>query len=140
MKEWNRDKLEAEGYKIENAYITHVDLSMADHGVLTLEISLEGNSWGCVYGGYVLGQGYLGAKEFKGSEQGLESIMRIMDVVGVDKFNKMAGTLIRVATKGWGSSVKIIGNAIKDQWFDINTFFEDYISAKNEKIDDVLKE
>ena len=130
MIHWSQDRLEAQGYKIENAYITHVDLSMADHGVLTLEISLEGNSWGCVYGGYVLGHGYLGAKEFTGSEQGLESIMRIMDVVGADKFNEMTGTLIRVATKGLGSSVKIIGNAIKDQWFDIDTFFKDYISSK----------
>lgn len=125
MKEWTQEELEAEGYNIQNAYISHVDLSMADHGVLCLHLSLDGNGWGCVYGGYVLGYGYLGAEIFKGSAKGLESIMRIMDIVGVERFNDMNGQLIRAATKGWGSSIKIIGNAIKDQWFDAESFYKE---------------
>lgn len=32
---------------------------------------------------------------------------------------------VRVATKGLGHSVKIIGNFIKDEWFDYESFFED---------------
>lgn len=33
MIEWTKEKLEAEGYKIENAYVTHVDLSLTNtHG------------------------------------------------------------------------------------------------------------
>lgn len=121
----SEETLRKTGYDISNAEIKDVDLSMADHGVLTLEMTLEGNGWGVVYGGYVLGHGYLGAKEFDGSAKGLESIMRIMDVVGVERFNDMQGKCIRVATKGWGSSVKIIGNLIKDKWFDIDEFFKE---------------
>lgn len=121
----NESTLRKDGYDINNAEIKDVDLSMADHSVLTLEMTLEGNGWGVVYGGYVLGHGYLGAKEFDGSAKGLESIMRIMDVVGVERFNDMQGKYIRVATKGWGSSVKIIGNLIKDKWFDIDEFFKE---------------
>ena len=113
------------GYKIENAKITNVDLSMADHGVVTLRLVLEGAGWGCVYGGYVLGKGYLGAETFEGSEKGMESIMRIMDVVGVEQFNDMVGKIVRVATAGWGDSIKIIGNVIADKWFDIDSFFKD---------------
>lgn len=125
MKNWTTQELEKEGYKIENARITSVDLSMADHDCLTLSIGLKGAGWGCVYGGYCLGHGYLGADEFDGSAEGMESIMRIMDVVGVEKFNDMTGKYIRVATKGWGDTVKIIGNIIKNQWFDTESFYKD---------------
>lgn len=124
MIEWTVKKLINDGYEIENAKITSVDLSMEDHGVLCLSIGLDGKGWGCIYGGYVLGKGYVGAKEFSGTEQGIESIMRIMDVVGVDKFNSMKGKIIRVATKGWGSIIKIIGNVIEDKWFDAGSFYK----------------
>lgn len=55
MKKWSEEKLISAGYKIENAKVTHVDLSMEDHGVICLEMTLEGSGWGCVYGGFVLG-------------------------------------------------------------------------------------
>jgi hypothetical protein len=125
MKNYTYDKLTELGYKIENALITKVDLSMADHGCLTLAITLDGDGWGVVYGGYCLGHGYLGADDFSGSASGLESIMRIMDVVGVERFQDLKGKYVRIATKGWGDPVKIIGNILKDKWFDIETFFPD---------------
>ena len=125
MKNYTHDELIKSGYKIENALIKNVDLSMADHGCLTLAMTLDGGSWGTVYGGYCLGHGYLGSDHFDGSASGIESIMRIMDTVGVERFQDLKGKYVRVATKGWGSSVKIIGNIIEDKWFDIETFFAD---------------
>lgn len=100
---------------------------MADHGCLTLAMTLEGGGWGVVYGGYCLGKGYLGADDdfFSGSASGMEYLIRIMDTVGVEKFQDLRGEYVRVATKGWGSSVKIIGNIINDKWFDAETFFTD---------------
>lgn len=130
MKKYTQDELIEAGYKIENALITNADLSMADHGCLTLAITLDGGGWGVVYGGYCLGHGYLGADDFDGSASGLESIMRIMDVVGVERFQDLKGKYVRVATKGLGSSVKIIGNILKNQWFDAETFFADKESHK----------
>lgn len=126
MKKWTLEELEENGYKIENAEIESVDLSMADHGCLCLSMALKGYGWGCVYGGYALGRGYLGCKDdfFDGSAQGMESIIRIMDTVGCERFNDMSGKIIRVATKGWGSSIKIIGNVIEDKWFDAETFYK----------------
>ena len=59
MEIWTRKDIEAVGYTIENALITSVDLSMADHGVLCLEMGLDGRGWGCVFGGHVIGKGYL---------------------------------------------------------------------------------
>ena len=48
----------------------------------------------------------------------MEAIMRIMDTVGCDKYENMKGKYIRVATKGCGSTVKIIGNILEDKFFD----------------------
>ena len=126
MKNYTYDKLTASGYSIENALIKNVDLSMADHGCLTLAMTLEGGGWGVVYGGYCLGKGYLGADDdfFSGSASGMEYLIRIMDTVGVEKFQDLKGKYVRVATKS-GDPVKIIGNIINDKWFDAETFFTD---------------
>ena len=116
MKKWTQELLEAEGYEIQNAQIKNVSLNMADHGVLTSDLTLDGHGWGVCYGGYVLGKGYA---------SGLEAIMRIMDTVGCSTYEGMKGKYVRVATKGWGSTVKIIGNILEDKWFDCESFFDD---------------
>ena len=127
MTHYTQDKLTEAGYTIENALIEKVDLSMADYGCLTLAMTLQGGGWGVTYGGYCLGKGYLGADDdfFDGSAAGMEYLMRIMDTVGVERFQDLKGKYVRVATKGWGDQVKIIGNIIKDKWFDAETFFTD---------------
>ena len=51
--------------------------------------------------------------------------MRIMDVIGVESTDEIVGKYVRVKTEGWGSSVKIIGNILKDKWFDIGEFFKE---------------
>lgn len=128
MKKYTENLLIEEGYEIQNAEITSVSLSSSDYCCLSLNIGLQGASWGCVYGGYCFGKMYPDSYEkdtYEGSAAGMEAIMRIMDVVGVSKLEDMKGKYIRVATKGWGSSVKIIGNIIKDRWFDYDSYFKD---------------
>ena len=127
MKKYTQDQLIEAGYTIENALIESVDLSMVDHGCLTLAMTLKGSGWGVVYGGYCLGKGYLGADDnfFSGSASGMEYLMRIMDTVGVERFQNLKGKYVRVATKGLSGPVKIIGNIIEDKWFDAETFFTD---------------
>lgn len=127
MKNWTEEELTNAGYKIENARITSVNLSMADRGCMCLEMTLEGAGWGTCYGGFVLGKGYVGCDEefFSGSAAGMEYIIRIMDVLECERFNDMKGKYVRVATMGWGYRVHIIGNVIKDHWFDQDSFFED---------------
>ena len=127
MKNYDFYKLTEAGYTIENALIEKVNLSMADHGCFTLEMTLQGEGWSVVYGAYCLGRGYLGADDdfFDGNAASMEYLMRIMDTVGVERFQDLKGKYIRVATKGWGDQVKIIGNILKDKWFDAETFFTD---------------
>lgn len=119
------DELIAAGYSIENAKITSVSLNMKDYGCLTLNMCLEGAGWGVVYGGYCLGKGYLGAEKFEGYAKGMEAIMQIMNTVGVSDLHDMEGKYVRAATKGLGATVTIIGNIIKDLWFDYEGFFDE---------------
>lgn len=137
MKKWTKELLEAEGYDIWNARIRNVSLSMEDHACLVSYLSLDGHGPCCNYGGYVLGKGYVGSKTFEGYASGIEAIMRIMDTVGCSKYESMKGEYVRVASKGWGSTVKIIGNILEDKWFDYESFFNDKEKeeASNEESD-----
>lgn len=133
MKKWTKDLLEANGYELRNAYIKNVSFGMKDYGFLSLELTLEGDGWGVNYMGPSIGRKYYingesikdgNAANFEGYEGGAEAIVRILDVVDCPEFESLKGKYIRAATKR-GKSVKIIGNIIKDQWFDYGSFFDD---------------
>lgn len=109
--------------EIVNALIENVSLSMEDHGVLCYYLTLRMDGFGCSYGGRVIGKGYLGAKEFQGYEKGTEALMRIMDVVGVYRWEDIKGKYVRVELPGWGGVVDRIGNIIEDKWFSQKEFF-----------------
>lgn len=53
----------------------------------------------------------------------MEAISKILDVVGVDKWEDLPGKHIRFEDAGWGSTVTKIGNIITDKWFDMRGFF-----------------
>ena len=121
---------------IENVKITNTSITMEDHGVLTFYITVEGAGIGVNLGGYCIGSGYLGAKEFSAeSGGGLVAMMNIMSVIGVHKWEDLKGKYCRIKTEGWGSTVSIIGNIIEDKWCDMKKFFEEYRDkqAKDEK-------
>lgn len=112
------------GYQILNGKITEADLSMAEHGVFIMLLTLAGDGWGVDYGGYVLGKGSFGAAEFTGDARGIEQIMRVMDTVGVSHFKDLKDSYVRIAVhqKDQGR-VNVIGNILTDKWFDIADFF-----------------
>lgn len=112
---------------IENAKITSVSISMADHGCVTFWVFVKLNGGGCGIGGYCIGHGYVGADDdfFDGAGLGIEAMARIMDTVGVDKWEDLKDKYIRVVNEGWGKSINKIGNIIKDKWFDIDKFFKE---------------
>jgi hypothetical protein len=112
------------GYQIFNGKITEADLSMAEHGVFIMLLTLTGDGWGVDYGGHVLGKGSVGAAEFSGEAKGIEQIMRVMDTVGVSHFKDLKDSYVRIAVhqKDKGR-VNVIGNILTDKWFDIADFF-----------------
>ena len=109
--------------EIKNAIIESASLSMADHGCITFNIGLNGGGWGCSFGGYCLGHGYLGAEHFDESPYALEAIMRIMDTVGVERLEDLRGKVVRTKSEGWGSKIDAIGNVLEDKWFSWDEFF-----------------
>ena len=129
-----------EELEIKNAKITNISVSMEDHGCLTFYITLDGGGWGCSYGGYCIGKGYLGAKEFYSTDAGLEILMRIMDTVGVEKWEDLKGKYCRVKTEGWGGTIRAIGNILTNKWFDIEEFYSNYNNThsfdNNEALDE----
>ena len=111
--------------EIRNALITNVSLTMEDHGVLCYYLTLDMGGAGCSYGGRVIGKGYLGADTFEGFSKGTEALMRIMDVVGVERWEDIKGKYVRVVDNGLGNVVDKIGNIIYDKWFSQKDFFCD---------------
>lgn len=133
-----KEKLLADGYSIENAKITSVSITMADHGHLCYWIMLDGGVWGCGFGGYAIGTGWLGAKnsDFKAETgDGLVAMMRIMNVVGVSNWEDLEGQFVRVAIpdNNWGGSIHIIGNILNDKWFDQKKFFAECCDNKEDE-------
>lgn len=130
MKKWTKELLEESGYEIENAQIESVRLTMADHGALTSDLVLNGHGWGVCYGGYVLGKGYLGSKDFEGYGSGMEAIMRIMDTVGVEECleniqEEMADVFVCLTMFG--------KSAERDGILIYNRYMEKVIKIENEK-------
>jgi hypothetical protein len=104
----------------ENAQITDVSLEINDHCCLTFSITLKGSGWGASFGGYNLA--FFNGTSFEGSEKGLEALTRIMDVVGVAKWEDIKGHYVRV--KQEDRLVVGIGNVIEDKWFEPREFFK----------------
>lgn len=116
--------------EFKNALISNVSISMEDHGILTFYLMFEGDGWATNWGGYALGKGYLGAKEFKGSDVGIECLMRIMDTVGVHRWEDLKGKYVRVVGANCGDIVNEIGNITQDKWFNIKEFFSSRDKSK----------
>lgn len=111
--------------EIENAKITGTSITMADHGCLTFWVTLEGGSWGCGFGGYCIGHGAMGykPKEFTATGSGLVAMMRIMDTVGVHRWEELKGKYVRCKVSRSCEGIDEIGNIIENKWFNIREHF-----------------
>jgi hypothetical protein len=90
-------------------------------GVLFSYRGVTGSGWGASFGGYNLA--FFNGTSFEGSEKGLEALTRIMDVVGVAKWEDIKGHYVRV--KQEDRLVVGIGNVIEDKWFEPREFFKE---------------
>ena len=104
--------------EIKNAKITGTTLGREDHGIMTAWLHLEGDGWGVGFGGYGLDSYDKDAKKRIGHAYGMAFIMGVLDVVGVDSWEKLKGQHVRVETEGWGGKAHRIGHIMSDKWFD----------------------
>lgn len=110
--------------EIRNAKITSTMLGREDHGIMTFMIFVEFYGAGCGIGGYALDQYDRETDTRVFSTKGLECISKILETVGVNKWEDLTGTYIRVKDNGVGSTIDEIGNLMKDEWFNLREFFK----------------
>ena len=90
----------------QNAVIRGAHINI-ERGMLTASISLEFNAGSQCFGGYDLTRGN-SASLF---------IRRVLEIDGVDSWEKLKGRPIRVKGEPWGL-LQSIGHFLKDEWFD----------------------
>lgn len=103
----------------KNARIKGTMLGTEDHGILTCYIHLDYGGAGQSFGGYSL-DGPIKDDDGKhlrreGSAYGMEFVNRVMETVGVSKWENLPGTPVRVRAS-YGR-VEAIGHFIEDKWF-----------------------
>ena len=109
---------------IKNAVIRSTMLGREDHGIMTWMIFIEfDKGTSCGVGGYCL-DGYDKKTETRVFRaKSMESVSKLLEVVGVDKWEDLPNKYIRFEDNGWGSPITKIGNIIDDKWLDLNEFF-----------------
>lgn len=112
---------------IRNAKIKSTMLGREAHGIMTWMISIDPGSFNSVFfhdvGGYCLDNYDKETKKRVFRAESMESVSKLLEVVGVDKWEDLPGKYIRFEDNGWGSTVTKIGNIIEDKWLDLKEFF-----------------
>ena len=110
---------------IKNAKITSTHLSREDHGIFTFVIYIEIQNGGCCgIGTYALDSYNAEKDERELRAESCEILAKILDVVGVEKWEDLPGKYIRIIDNGWGSIIDCIGNLMCDKWLNFKDFFE----------------
>lgn len=108
--------------EIVNAKITSTSLG-EDHGCLTAYLTLEGDGWGCSYGGYCLDHWFAEAGEHSSSD-GYGAIIELMKTLEVESWEALKSKYVRVEIEGWGGHIIRIGHLMKEKWFSFKDYFE----------------
>lgn len=104
---------------IENAQIEGTMLGIEDHGILTAFVHCKWREClHCGFGGYSFDTYNSYSKKREGSAYGAWFIRRVLDTVGVDKWEDLKGRYIRIKTAGWGDGILAIGHITEDKWFE----------------------
>lgn len=105
--------------EVKNAKIRGTMLGIEDHGIMTAFIELDYGGAGQGFGGYGFDNPHKTKEEpygRRGTAFGCEFIRRVLDVVGVEKWEDLKGKHVRVVAT-W-DKVKRIGHIIEEKWFD----------------------
>lgn len=109
--------------KIKNAKIYSAMLGREDHGIMTFMIYISAEGITCGIGGYCLDEFDPARQTRVFRAESIEAISKVLEVVGVDKWEDLPGKYIRFEDNGIGSIVTKIGNIIEEKWFDLKEFF-----------------
>ena len=111
--------------RIENVVIKSTMLGTQDHGIMTFMLYLEGDGWGCGFGGYCLDTYDPIVKDRVGVASGLQAIMEVLKTLEVERWEDLKGKFIRCEIGGIGDGITKIGHLMKDKWFSLKDFFKE---------------
>lgn len=109
--------------EIKNAKIRSTMLGRDSHGIMTFMICIDSGYFLCNIGGYGLDDFNPATQTRIFRAESMEAISKVLEVVGVDKWEDLPGKYIRFEDNGCGSTVTKIGNILEDNWFDLREFF-----------------
>ena len=109
--------------EIKNAKISSTMLGREDHGIMTFMIYIDTCDFACSIGRYCLDEFNPATQTRVFRAESMEVISKILEVVGVDKWEDLPGKYIRFEDNGFGSNVTKIGNIIDEKWLDFEEFF-----------------
>lgn len=112
--------------KIINAKITGVSLEISTHGAMIFLIYLNYGEHSSGYSGYCLDRINPNTKKVEASEFGILTIRKILETVGVKRWENLQGQYIRVEKPSIDEQITKIGHIIEDKWFDIVKFSDEY--------------
>lgn len=115
--------------EILNAKITSTKLD-EEHGCLTADLLVEGEGWGCTFGGYCLDHWFAETGEHHSSD-GYGAIIELMKTLEVESWEELKNKYVRVEIEGWGGKILRIGHLMKDKWFSFQDYFDE-VKALNE--------
>ena len=108
--------------EILNAKIASTKLG-EEHGCLTAMLYLDGEGWGCGFGGYCLDLWFAEVGEHSSSD-GYGAIIELMKTLEVESWEELNGKYVRVEIEGWGGKILRIGHLMKDKWFSFKEYFD----------------
>mgnify|MGYP007100263266 FL=1 len=109
--------------KIKNAKIRSTMLGRENHGIMTFMIYISADGFGCGIGGYWLDEFNSATQTRVFRAESMEAISKVLEVIGVDKWEDLPGKYIRFEDNGWGSKVTKIGNIIEEKWLNLEELF-----------------
>lgn len=96
--------------EVKTAIIRSTELGFEDHGILTCFLYLEGDGWGCGFGGFSL------------QNTSTKFISQILSTFEVNTWEKLKDLPCRCVIKD--HSIEKIGHFVKDKWFSFKEYFE----------------
>ena len=109
--------------KIKNAKIRSTMLGRENHVFMRFLFYISAVGFDCGIGGYWLDEFNSATQTRVFRAESMEAISKVLEVVGVDKWEDLPGKYIRFEDNGWGSKVTKIGNIIEEKWLNLEELF-----------------
>ena len=110
---------------IENGKIRDTMLGIEDHGIMTCWLSLDFSSAGQGFGGYAMDSFSREQKGRIGDGKSIMAIRKILETVGVEKWEDLKGKYVRVKRSTAFGKIDAIGHIVEEKWFSFEEHYKD---------------